>query len=363
MTHEPGTSPSGASPAQLPANNAARGEAVRNSPRFRYDEPLGAASAMALTAEGGEIPALPLEWGRIWLALAVVGALLGVLYFASVQFLTIQWYSDASWSHGFAVPLIAVFFIRLKWDLLKQLPVRGSWIGLPVLLAGILGQVLFRATGVMHMSNLSMLPTLYGLVLFVFGWDHLKILWLPVSYLAFMIPPPSPLYVAATTPMQELAAKIGVLLCPLFGVSAIRMGTVIQVTRGAVTESLNVAEACSGMRMLIAFFALAVLLAYRTSRPMWQKVFLAGCALPIAILCNSLRVALTGVLVIYGGKQWGHGSTHEYVGLLMLGPALVMQLGVAWALDMAFIEEPEDAAANPGDSAGGVGGTGAGGAA
>jgi exosortase len=295
-------------------------------------------------------------------ALGAVGVALVALYLASVEFLTIQWYSDASWSHGFAVPLIALFLIRVKWDVLKQLPLQGVWIGLPVLLVGILGQVLFRATGVMHMSNLSILPALYGLVLFVLGWNHLRILWLPISYLVFMIPPPSQLYVAATTPMQELAAKLGVLLCPFFGVSAMRMGTVIQVAHGAVSESLNVEEACSGMRMLIAFFALAVVLAYSTTRPMWQKVFLAACALPIAILCNALRVALTGVLVVYGGKQWGGGSTHEYVGLLMLGPALVLQLGVAWVLDRMFVEAEEAESSSYG-TAGGAGAAGAGGGA
>ena len=334
----------------VPASGASR------APRFRYDDGVAgpAAALSAAVVPTLNIPALPLNWVRIWSALAVAAFLMAVLFHAGVIFLGLQWYRDASWSHGFVVPLISLFIVRTKWDLLKQLPLQGVWIGLPILTAGVIGQVLFRATGVMHMTNLSMLPTLYGAVLFIFGWDHLRILWLPISYLIFMIPPPDPLYIAATSPMQVIAAELGVRLCPLFAVDASRMGTVINVQHGAVMESLQVVEACSGMRMLIAFFALAVALAYTTNRPNWQRVFLAACALPIAILCNALRVTLTAVLVVYFGSEYGHGATHEYLGLLMLGPAFLMQLGVACIIDRIFVEESED---NLPPTAAGVGGS------
>jgi exosortase/archaeosortase family protein len=79
-----------------------------------------------------------------------------------------------------------------------------------------------------------------------------------------------------------------------------------------------------------------VALGYSTARPMWQKVFLGVSALPIAILCNGLRVTLTGVLGARFGEEWARGATHETLGLLMLIPALFMQLGMAWLLDRQF---------------------------
>jgi exosortase len=281
----------------------------------------------------------PLQWGAIWGTLAGVGAVLVLLYSTALSALTNRWVSDAGWSHGFVVPLISLFFIRLKWDTLVRLVPQGTWLGLAVLLIGIGGQICFRATGLSHMAILSMVTSLYGIVLFVFGWEYLKVLWLPVGYLVFAIPPPDRLYVAITTPMQAMAAEFGVRLMPLFGIDAIRNGTVMDLVSGGKSMQLFVAQACSGMRMLVAFFALAVALAYSTPRPVWQKVMLACCALPIAILCNGLRVTLTGVLAIYVHEDWAKGSAHEYFGLLMLGPALLMQLGVAWVLDRMFVDD------------------------
>lgn len=313
---------------------------VARTRRYRYSEgpaPVIATAAATTVVVQPELPALPLEWNRITGALIAAGVCFLLLYYSEIIGLTNIWYSDISWSHGFVVPLISIFFIWNKWETLRRLVPQGATAaGGALLLLGVVGQVLFRATGTVHMSNLSMLVVMYGLVLFVFGWQHLKILWLPITFLIFAVPPPSPLYVAMTTPMQQIAAYLGVSLLPLFGALGEQHGTTLRVATAHGMMSLNVAEACSGMRMLIAFFALAVALAYSTARPMWQKVFLAASALPIAILCNGLRVTLTGVLGARYGAEWARGATHETLGLLMLIPALFMQLGMAWLLDQQF---------------------------
>jgi exosortase/archaeosortase family protein len=140
--------------------------------------------------------------------------------------------------------------------------------------------------------------------------------------------------------MQMIAAELGVQMLPLVGGEGVRHGSVMEVTFGQVTKPLEVAEACSGMRLLVAFFALAVALGYSSDRPMWQKVTLAVCALPIAVLCNGLRVMLTGYLVVNVSPSWGQGDAHGFFGLTMLVPAMLLQLAVAWVLDRLFIEVP-----------------------
>jgi exosortase len=313
-------------------------------PRFRYSEtgavpmPSNEAGVVAerlLPAAGDD------GWRGVWIAMAAVGVGMWFLYAVNFDHLVQRWTHDAGWSHGFVVPLIALFFIRTKWEVLRQLRPSGSMMGAAVVLAAVVGQVLFRATGVEHMSLVSLPLFFFGLVLFVFGWEYLKILWLPIGYLVFALPPPQSLYVKLTQPMQMIAAELGVQLLPLVGGSGERSGTVINVTFGAITKPLQIAEACSGMRLLVAFFALAVALGYSSNRPMWQKVTLALCALPIAILCNGLRVTLTGLLVTRVSDVWGGGDAHGFFGLTMLVPALLMQLGVAWVLDRLFVEEPE----------------------
>src|SRR5205085_1095578 len=140
---------------------------------------------------------------------------------------------------------------RIKWETLRRLVPNGSWAGLYVLLLGVLGQVLFRATGLVQMSELSILVVLFGAVLFIFGWEHLKILWLPIAFLAFALPPPDPLYQQLTSPMRVIAAHLGVQLLPLFGGEGIVGGTTIDVSFGGkhLARPLEVADACSGMKM------------------------------------------------------------------------------------------------------------------
>jgi exosortase len=279
-------------------------------------------------------------WRWVWLALAVAGVAIWRLFPTNLEHLIQRWTSDAGWSHGFVVPLIALFFVRTKWDILRELRPARSIAGLVVMLLAVCGQVLFRATGLEHMSFLSIPLLLFGVTLFVFGWEYMKILWLPIGFLIFALPPPKTIYVAMTTPMQQIAAELGTQLLPLFGGEGVRHGTVIDVTFGTQTKPLDVAQACSGMRLLVAFFALAVALGYSTDRPMWQKVTLALCALPIAILCNGLRVTMTGLLTVKVSPVWGEGDAHGFFGLTMLLPAMLLQLGVAWVLDRLFIETP-----------------------
>ena len=270
------------------------------------------------------------DWGLI----AAVAAVFFLLYRINFEELASTWYKDPNFSHGFLIPLISAFFIYLQWPTLERLPMRSSLTGLVLLMFAVASQVVFLVYGQIQFSHLSMLVMLFGLVLWLLGWDYLKILWLPICYLIFMINPPQALYVKLTTPLQYLAASAGVHMLPFFGITADRDATVIKILVGTDWQQLNVAEACSGMHMLTAFFALAIALAYTTNRPVWQKIFLALCALPIAIFCNALRVALTGVLYAYVGQDWAQGSTHENLGLLMLIPAMLMQLGVGSLIDL-----------------------------
>ncbi len=307
------------------------------TPRFNYDTGKRDTPAIAERVARDEVEFPALFW------VLVIGFIVFFGYFFSqnVEGLTGVWYRDASWSHGFVVPLIAAFFVHLNWDRLIKLKARPSWVGGVLVLYAAVSQVFFRITGQEHMSNLTILVMLIGAILLVLGWAFLRILWLPVIYLVFMIPPPSTLYVKLTTPMQHWAATLGVSLMKILGITAYQSGTTLYVETANGWSQLSVEEACSGIRMLLAFFALAVALAYTSNRPMWQKVFLSLCAAPVAIFCNSLRVGLTGMLFVRAGPEFARGTAHEMLGFAMLIPAMAMQLGLAWLLDKIFIEDDD----------------------
>jgi len=187
-----------------------------------------------------------------------------------------------------------------------------------------------------------MIATLGAIVLFLGGWRLVKYTWLPIAFLIFAVPLPRRYYVSLTMPMRHLAASVATALLNLVsGMEATVSGVVIDVIyKGQRLEpSLNVAEACSGMRLLMAFLALGVAMAYLHYRPMWQRLVLLGSTIPIAIFCNIVRVTITGFIYVLVHPKYTQGIYHDTLGLAMLPLAFGLYGFLAWFMSSLFIEE------------------------
>jgi exosortase len=142
--------------------------------------------------------------------------------------------------------------------------------------------------------------------------------------------------------MRQLAAKVAAFLLSLVGgLEASASGVVIDVVyRGQRLEPpLNVAEACSGMRLLMAFLALGVAMAYLHYRPVWQRLVLLASTVPIAIFCNIVRVTVTGFIYILIDPKYAQGIYHNILGLAMLPLAFGLYGVLAWFMSNLFVEE------------------------
>src|SRR5262249_8573145 len=189
--------------------------------------------------------------------------------------------------------------------------------------------------------DLGMVITLFGAVLTLCGWGVMKIAWFPIVFLVCAIPWPGLIYSAIASPLQELAARVAVGVLNIGGVEASQVGTKIFMERGLgqAPRTLNVAEACAGLRSLMTFISVGAAIAFLSSRPMWQKLIITVSAIPIAIFCNVMRVAGQGLLDHYVSTELSESFAHQMVGLVMLIPAFFLLLGVAWLLDQIFVEE------------------------
>jgi exosortase len=152
------------------------------------------------------------------------------------------------------------------------------------------------------------------------------------------------LYSQIALPLQNLAAKLSTVALRV-------MGSQIEVSASALTitslagqvHHLTVAEACSGVRSLMAFLALGVAWAYLEQRPIWQRVVLVLFAAPIAIFCNVIRVTTTCSMFVLDKPEMGQSFMHEVTGIVMLAPALAMFWGLSKLLEHLFVEvEVED---------------------
>lgn len=221
-------------------------------------------------------------------------------------------------------------------------------------LATLFGGLLLSAYGIFPGYNdfiwdSGMIITLFGVVLTLCGWGIMRIVWFPIAFLFCALPWPGLVYSQIASPLQVLAARVSVTILQLVGVDASYGGTKIFMPQFGPSgirledRSLNVAEACAGLRSLMTFISVAAAVAFLNSnRSVWQKLLITACAVPIAISCNVMRVAGQGLLDLYVGREWSEGFAHQFAGMVMLLPAFFLVMLVCWIVDHLFIEEVED---------------------
>ncbi|MCZ6835802.1 MAG: exosortase/archaeosortase family protein [Planctomycetota bacterium] len=253
---------------------------------------------------------------------------------------------QADWGHTMVVPLLAGYLVYLQRDKLRNTAFRTNWLGLLPIFLGIFlyiacsyGIPAWRHHNLMG-AGVSL--TIFGLVLLFFGWRATLILLFPMLYLfVFGQTVSTRLMDIVTHPMQDITARGSHFVMDLF-LDIDRMGNTLFIFHEGKSIPLNIAEACSGMRMLMAFFALGVLLAYTGLPRMWQRILLVMMALPTAIVVNILRVITLGVLSLYD-TQLAAGDFHELVGLVWLVPAYLLFLGIRQVIRNLVLEEEDGA--------------------
>ena len=159
--------------------------------------------------------------------------------------------------------------------------------------------------------RLSFVLALTSLAWYFFGAPFLKRAWFSLLFLFFMIPWPYVIYYAATFPLQLLATKISMVALNIVGVPAVRDGNIIHLPG----ISLEVAEACSGVRSMISLLALGALYSYLTQKRLWARGALFLSTLPIALATNAIRVFLTALLAYAAEAPVTEEPWHSALGM------------------------------------------------
>ena len=259
------------------------------------------------------------------------------------------------WGHAYVIPLISGYMVWMNRAALAAVPKRAYWPGLAPLLLGIFCYIFFAVGSVRnHMfQGFSAILTLFGLVLLMLGPGAMRLLFLPIAFLAFGVTISERVMLEITFPLQLFAsAGAWVLLSVLglvFGYTAEVDANVITVfTSDGRPIPLDVAEACSGMRMVVAFIALSGAVAIISCRAWWQRLALLLLSIPVALFMNVIRVAVLGLGSMYIDPEIAAGDAHMFIGTLLLIPALGLFMAVRWALDRIVREDAPGAPLNVG---------------
>jgi exosortase len=246
-------------------------------------------------------------------ALAAIAAAIAVAYWSVLVSLVRQWASDDNYSHGFFVLPLALYFVWERRETLKRTEAHPDVAGallivasLLVYLAGVFGAELF-------LTRVSLIGVIAGSVLFLLGRRHLRVLAFPILFLLLMVPLPSIVFNQIAFPLQLAASQMGEASIAAAGVPVLREGNILHLP----TRSLEVVEACSGIRSLVSLLMLAIVLGYFTERRAGGRIIIALAAVPLAILANAARITGTGLAGEWVSPAAADGFFHAFSGWLM----------------------------------------------
>lgn len=260
---------------------------------------------------------------RFAIASAAGTSLLAVAIFGPILFyMARQWSNQADYSHGFLIAPLAVYFAWERRKKLRRTPIEPSWWGLLPLALGALALVVGRLGVELMSMRVGFVLTLIGLNLLLLGVPMFRILAFPMGFLFLMVPLPQSLVNVIAFPLQLIAADLAVQLLQLFQYPVLREGNIIHLPE----TQLFVAEACSGLRSLMALGTLGVVFAYFFRKHWLERLILVASTLPIAVLVNGFRVWLTAVLTFNFGQDAASGLVHQTEGFFTFGLAFAALL-------------------------------------
>jgi exosortase len=252
------------------------------------------------------------------LAAACLLALVLWVYWDLLMQMAHRWSVDPEYSHGFLVPALAAYLLWFRRYLFVPKDWQSSWWSLAPLLCG-LGMYLGGSYLYYSWIEQCSLPVvLAGVCLALGGKRCLQWTWPAAAFLFFMIPLPSRIGGMLAHPLQRIATISSANVLQTLGIFAQPDGNVIVLRDG----ELGIVEACSGLRMLVVFVALSTVVALIMQRSLLQRLLIVASAVPIALMCNVIRISLTGILYQSGGSQAAHLVFHDLAGWLMIPLAL-----------------------------------------
>jgi exosortase len=247
-----------------------------------------------------------------------------------VYYMVLHWRAVDDYSHGLLVAPLAIYFAWERRSVLRRTAIQPSWWGVLPLALGTVALMIGRLGVELMAMRVAFVLTIIGLPLLLLGRKVFRVLAFPLLFLFMMVPLPQSLVNVIAFPLQLIAADFAVNSLHFLQVPALREGNIIHL----VGTQLFVAEACAGLRSLMALGTLAVVFAYFFRRNWLERLLIVLSAIPIAIFVNAFRVAVTGYLAHRFGSEAADGLIHQTEGFFTFALAFALLLIEASLLAM-----------------------------
>lgn len=276
-----------------------------------------------------------LNWTLISVGILLVAST-GWAYWETIVGLFKEWQGNDDYSAGQLVPMMALFLIWVERDRLKECVLKPCWWGIGIVLLAVFARVFGLLFMYESAERYSLALIIAGLVLWVAGRQVFRVVSWILLILFLMVPFPGKIHNMISGPLQRMATTGAVFLLEAFGVRVSQQGNVIMLNQSI---SMSVVEACSGLRMMMAFIIVAAFIAYMTKRSRWQKAILFLSSIPVAVLCNIIRLSVTGMLFLLAGSEIAEKFFHDFAGLVMMPAAVLLMFGELWLMEKLIVPE------------------------
>ena len=280
-------------------------------------------SVSPAATEGGTVSSAPQAKAALPIsAILFYSGLVILLFLPVLSDLIKQWMNDENMGYAFFVPLVAGYVVWLDRTHIMDAPVKPCWPALALVVWGFL-QMLFGLLGALSfLSRTAFILTMVGVVWTIAGTAVIRTLIFPIVLLFFMVPIPLYVYQRMTIPLQTLATNLAAFGLETLGIPVSQDGNVLTLPDG---HSLDVVDACSGIRSLLSLTFLSVAYGRLFETRRWIKIALIFATVPIAIACNAARITLTGILTEYK-PDIAEGAYHAFEGWVIFMFELVTLL-------------------------------------
>jgi len=255
----------------------------------------------------------PLRRSACWRAAALAACVL-LIYAPVLAHLARQWWDEPDYSHGFLVPLFSAYLLWRRRDALRQVALRPSWMGMPILCASLCLLITGSLGAELFLQRISLLGVITGLVVWCWGWQMARAAAFPIALLLLMIPLPGVVYYQLVFPLQIMATRLATWFLHAINLfPVLREGNILVLP----SNRLEVAEACSGLRSLLSLLTITVIYAYLAEQNNFTRWILCLLVLPIAVFGNAGRVVFAAISSELAGASTVEGWAHFLSGLFL----------------------------------------------
>lgn len=306
-------------------NNSMQRRVIDNRARHRH----------ALHSSGSD-HALGNLLGLVCVTLALV-AITAWSYWPTMVSLFKDWQGDDDYSAGQLVPLAALFLVWRERKHLKECLLKPCWWGVALLVLAQMGRTFGQLFMYESAERYALVLTTAGLVLMVAGWQVFRrVSWI-LLFVFLMVPLPGRIHNIISGPLRNVATTGSVFFLEAFGVRISQQGNVMMLNQNI---PMGVAEACSGLRMLTAFVIVSAFIAYMVNRSRLQKATVLVSSIPLAVVCNMLRIVVTAVLMLLVSTEAADKFFHDFAGVVMMPAAVLLIFGELWLMEKLTMPEP-----------------------